>query len=66
MFTRERDERAGIAGGGDEEADVEVAGRLGDPVEDPVAAEVDHDDARLNAVSRCEPGGDLFEAFASR
>src|SRR6266496_4218108 len=64
-FTLERDERAGIAGTGvrDDEADVEVVRRLGNRVEDAVAAEVNRDDARLNVVSRCERGGDLFQAF---
>src|SRR5690348_3933573 len=60
----ERDERARIAGPGIgyDKADVEVVGCLPDRAEDPVAAQVEREDARLNLVARREPGGDLPEA----
>jgi hypothetical protein len=62
---RERDERARIAspGIGYDKADVEVVGRPPDRAEDPVAAEVECHDARLNLVARRELGCDLPEAL---
>jgi hypothetical protein len=66
-WPRERDERPGVPGAGvrDDQADVEVVGRLGDGVEDSVLPEVDGDAVRLDVVPGRERRGDVFQPFLS-